>query len=239
MFRRGLALQTLIVTVTCTAGFASSAAATPLHLLPLKSCRFVISAGDFDDGLSQMLGNHTVSGPGETDETSQCLFASTDPDSPGMLREFPEPPAHPVINPLVPEPSLGLECAANIFVLGGKEPPVFLPTGGCYSIVATQVTIGVGPKVEAALRHAGPNPRNYRDRGAWPPGASRSVLHTFGAYADAEIGYANIPGPTGTYQLAYGYLHVKNAQITIEEKDSLPDVPTSMLTLLDDAKHTL
>jgi hypothetical protein len=32
---------------------------------------------------------------------------------------------------------------------------------------------------------------------------------------------------------------VKNAQITIEERTSPPRAPTSMLTLLDDAKSTL
>jgi hypothetical protein len=234
VFRRGLALEVLLVAVSCAAVFASSAAAKPPHLLPFKLCRFVMSAGDFDDGLSQMLGYHTFSVPGDTDESSTCQYASTKPDSPGVLREFPEPPAHPSSNPEVLEPSLGVECLANIPVLGSKEPPVFLPTGGCYSLVVTSVNIAVGPKVEAALRHLGPNPRNYRDKGPWPAGASRSVLHIFGAYADAEIGYA-----TGAYDLAYGYLDVKNAQITIEEKDSPPDVPTSMLTLLKDAKHTL
>jgi hypothetical protein len=50
----------------------------------------------------------------------------------------------------------------------------------------------------------------------------------------AEIGY----GP-GTYDLASGYLDVKNATITIEEKDSPPRLPASMLTLLKDARHTL
>jgi len=158
----------------------SSAAAKPPHLLPFKLCKSVISAGDFDDGLSQMLGSHTFSVPGETDDSSTCQFASTAADSAGVVREF------------------------------------------------------VGAKVEAQLRHLGPNPRNYRDKGPWPAGASRTVLHIFGAYADAEIGYG-----LGTYDLAYGYLDVKNATITIEEKDSPPRLPASMLTLLKDARHTL
>ena len=215
----------------------SSAAAKPPHLLPFKLCKSVISAGDFDDGLSQMLGSHTFSVPGETDDSSTCQFASTAADSAGVVREFPEPPPHPSSDPEKLEPSLGVECLANLLVLASKEPPVppeSLPTGGCYSIVLTTVNIAVGAKVEAQLRHLGPNPRNYRDKGPWPAGASRTVLHIFGAYADAEIGYG-----LGTYDLAYGYLDVKNATITIEEKDSPPRLPASMLTLLKDARHTL
>jgi hypothetical protein len=243
MFRRGLALEVFIVTVSCTAGFASSAAATPPHLLPLKACKFVMTGADFDDGLAQVYRNQTVSGAGETDEGSQCEYASTEADGPGVSHEFPEIPLHPHMNNgLESEESLIGECE----VYGKKplakeppEPPAAPETGGCYSLVQTSVEIGVGPKVEALLRHAGGNPRNYRDKGAWPPGATRSVLHTFGAYADAEIGYATVPGPLGSYELAYGYLHVKNAQITIEERTSPPRAPTSMLTLLDDAKSTL
>ena len=247
MFRRGLAVQAFIVTVSCTAVLAPGATATPLQLLPLKACNFVMTGADFNDGLEQVQLSHTSSYPGDDGELTQCAYASTAADGAGLSRSFPEeppPPAMPTGLESTP-PSLVKECEANLTKLDTPENP-YAPfeapaTGGCYSSVIATVTIFVGSKVQAAVRHLGPNPHNYRDRATWPAGVSRSVLRTFGAYAGAELGYgtAEVSPLLGPYQVAYGYLHVKNAVITIEEKDSPPRAPTSMLTLLDDAKHML
>lgn len=245
MFRRVLAVQALIVAVSCMGVFASSAAAMSPQLLPLKSCKLVMAGGDFNDGLSELEVSDTSSSPGDDGEFSVCAFASTEADGPGVLREFPTyvPPAMPTLGEPIP-PQLSFECLANGLKPTAREPPEPPQAEplGCFSVVSVRVGIFVGSKVEAEVRHAGPNPRNYRDKGAWPVGVSRSVLHTFGPYADAELGYGTASGGEPVpqpYDIAYGYLHIKNAQITIEEKDAPPRAPTSMLTLLEDAKHTL